>query len=243
MVILMNVLVTGSSRGIGSAIIKKFASNGWNVVINYNNSKSAAEKLESELEKYNIEVLRIKCDIKKEEEVKNMFLKIKEKFNSLDVIVNNAGISLDNELNKKDANEFMKVINTNLLGTYLVSKHGMNLLKKGSIINISSNNVFNGNIINSVDYDASKAGIISLTHDFAKYLAPDIRVNCICPGWINTDMNKNIYSEYKKEEENKILLKKFGEVEDIANVVYFLASNDAKYINDTIISVDGGYGY
>lgn len=243
MVILMNVLVTGSSRGIGSAIIKKFASNGWNVVINYNNSKSAAEKLESELEKYNIEVLRIKCDIKKEEEVKNMFLKIKEKFNSLDVIVNNAGISLDNELNKKDANEFMKVINTNLLGTYLVSKHGMNLLKKGSIINISSNNVFNGNIINSVDYDASKAGIISLTHDFAKYLAPDIRVNCICPGWINTDMNKNIYSEYKKEEENKILLKKFGEVEDIANVVYFLASNDAKYINDTIIRVDGGYGY
>lgn len=243
MVILMNVLVTGSSRGIGSAIIKKFASNGWNVVINYNNSKSAAEKLESELEKYNIEVLRIKCDIKKEEEVKNMFLKIKEKFNSLDVIVNNAGISLDNELNKKDANEFMKVINTNLLGTYLVSKHGMNLLKKGSIINISSNNVFNGNIINSVDYDASKAGIISLTHDFAKYLAPDIRVNCICPGWINTNMNKNIYSEYKKEEENKILLKKFGEVEDIANVVYFLASNDAKYINDTIIRVDGGYGY
>ena len=243
MVILMNVLVTGSSRGIGSAIIKKFASNGWNVVINYNNSKSAAEKLESELEKYNIEVLRIKCDIKKEEEVKNMFLKIKEKFNSLDVIVNNAGISLDNELNKKDANEFMKVINTNLLGTYLVSKHGMNLLKKGNIINISSNNVFNGNIINSVDYDASKAGIISLTHDFAKYLAPDIRVNCICPGWINTDMNKNIYSEYKKEEENKILLKKFGEVEDIANVVYFLASNDAKYINDTIIRVDGGYGY
>ena len=230
MVILMNVLVTGSSRGIGSAIIKKFASNGWNVVINYNNSKSAAEKLESELEKYNIEVLRIKCDIKKEVEVKNMFLKIKEKFNSLDVIVNNAGISLDNELNKKDANEFMKVINTNLLGTYLVSKHGMNLLKKGSIIN-------------SVDYDASKAGIISLTHDFAKYLAPDIRVNCICPGWINTDMNKNIYSEYKKEEENKILLKKFGEVEDIANVVYFLASNDAKYINDTIIRVDGGYGY
>ena len=239
----MNVLVTGSSRGIGSAIIKKFASNGWNVVINYNNSKSAAEKLESELEKYNIEVLRIKCDIKKEEEVKNMFLKIKEKFNSLDVIVNNAGISLDNELNKKDSNEFMKVINTNLLGTYLISKHGMNLLKKGSIINISSNNVFNGNIINSVDYDASKAGIISLTHDFAKYLAPDIRVNCICPGWINTDMNKNIYSEYKKEEENKILLKKFGEVEDIANVVYFLASNDAKYINDTIIRVDGGYGY
>lgn len=243
MVISMNVLVTGSSRGIGAAIIKKFASNGWNVVINYNNSQIDAEKLESELKKYDIEVLKIKCDVKNEEEVKNMFLKIKEKFNSLDVIVNNAGISLDNELNDKDANEFMTVVKTNLLGTYLVSKHGMNLLKKGSIINISSNNVFNGNIINSVDYDASKAGIISLTHDFAKHLAPDIRVNCICPGWINTDMNKNIYSEYKKEEENKILLKKFGEVEDIANTVYFLASSDAKYINDTIIRVDGGYGY
>lgn len=243
MVILMNILVTGSSKGIGAAIIKKFASKGWNVVINYNFSQKEAHDLETYIKRYNIKVLNIKCDVKNEVEVKNMFTKIKEEFGNLDVIVNNAGISLDNELSKKDAKEFMTVVNTNLLGTYLVSKYGTKLLKEGSIINISSNNVYTGGIIESVDYDASKAGIIALTHDFARYLAPKVRVNCICPGWINTDMNKDLYIDYKKEEENKILLKKFGEAEDIANVVYFLASNEAKYINDTIIRVDGGYGH
>ena len=243
MVILMNILVTGSSKGIGAAIIKKFASKGWNVVINYNFSQKEAHDLETYIKRYNIKVLNIKCDVKNEVEVKNMFTKIKEEFGNLDVIVNNAGISLDNELSKKDAKEFMTVVNTNLLGTYLVSKYGTKLLKEGSIINISSNNVYIGGIIESVDYDASKAGIIALTHDFARYLAPKVRVNCICPGWINTDMNKDLYIDYKKEEENKILLKKFGEAEDIANVVYFLASKEAKYINDTIIRVDGGYGH
>ncbi len=243
MVILMNILVTGSSKGIGAAIIKKFASKGWNVVINYNFSQKEAHDLETYIKRYNIKVLNIKCDVKNEVEVKNMFTKIKEEFGNLDVIVNNAGISLDNELSKKDAKEFMTVVNTNLLGTYLVSKYGTKLLKEGNIINISSNNVYTGGIIESVDYDASKAGIIALTHDFARYLAPKVRVNCICPGWINTDMNKDLYIDYKKEEENKILLKKFGEAEDIANVVYFLASKEAKYINDTIIRVDGGYGH
>ena len=243
MVILMNILVTGSSKGIGAAIIKKFASKGWNVVINYNFSQKEAHDLETYIKRYNIKVLNIKCDVKNEVEVKNMFTKIKEEFGNLDVIVNNAGISLDNGLVNKDAKEFMTVVNTNLLGTYLVSKYGTKLLKEGSIINISSNNVYIGGIIESVDYDASKAGIIALTHDFAKHLAPKVRVNCICPGWINTDMNKDLYIDYKKEEENKILLKKFGESEDIANVVYFLASKEAKYINDTIIRVDGGYGH
>ena len=243
MVILMNILVTGSSKGIGAAIIKKFASKGWNVVINYNFSQKEAHDLETYIKRYNIKVLNIKCDVKNEVEVKNMFTKIKEEFGNLDVIVNNAGISLDNGLVNKDAKEFMTVVNTNLLGTYLVSKYGTKLLKEGSIINISSNNVYTGGIIESVDYDASKAGIIALTHDFARYLAPKVRVNCICPGWINTDMNKYLYIDYKKEEENKILLKKFGEAEDIANVVYFLASKEAKYINDTIIRVDGGYGH
>lgn len=243
MVILMNILVTGSSKGIGATIIKKFASKGWNVVINYNFSQKEAHDLETYIKRYNIKVLNIKCDVKNEVEVKNMFTKIKEEFGNLDVIVNNAGISLDNGLVNKDAKEFMTVVNTNLLGTYLVSKYGTKLLKEGSIINISSNNVYTGGIIESVDYDASKAGIIALTHDFARYLAPKVRVNCICPGWINTDMNKDLYIDYKKEEENKILLKKFGEAEDIANVVYFLASKEAKYINDTIIRVDGGYGH
>lgn len=243
MVILMNILVTGSSKGIGAAIIKKFASKGWNVVINYNFSQKEAHDLETYIKRYNIKVLNIKCDVKNEVEVKNMFTKIKEEFGNLDVIVNNAGISLDNDLVNKDAKEFMTVVNTNLLGTYLVSKYGTKLLKEGNIINISSNNVYTGGIIESVDYDASKAGIIALTHDFARYLAPKVRVNCICPGWINTDMNKDLYIDYKKEEENKILLKKFGEAEDIANVVYFLASKEAKYINDTIIRVDGGYGH
>lgn len=132
----------------------------------------------------------------------------------------------------------MKVIKVNLLGTFLVCKYGIKLMDKGSIVNISSNNAFGG-FIESVDYDASKAGVIALTHDFAKFLAPNIRVNCVCPGWINTDMNKDMFLEFKHQEEEKILLKRFGEVEDIADTVYFLATN--KYINDAVIKVDGGY--
>ena len=238
----MNVLVTGSSRGIGKSIIKLFASNGHNVIINYNKSdKAYIENIESIIkETYKVDVISVKCDVSSEEEVKYMFDIIKKHFSKLDCIVNNAGIAKDSRIEEKSSEEFLSVLKVNLLGTFLVSKYGYKLMDKGSIINIASNNVNHG-FIESCDYDASKAGVIALTHDFAKYLAPNIRVNCVSPGWINTDMNKDLFVDFKKEEEEKILLKRFGEAKDIANTVYFLATNE--YINDEIIKVDGGYGY
>ena len=236
----MNVLVTGASRGIGKATILRFASLKHNVVIVYNKSDyRQVEEFREYLEKkYSITCLAIKCDVSSEKEVINLFNEIKIKLGHLDCIVNSAGISKDEEIDSKTADSFMKVIKVNLLGTFLVCKYGIKLMDKGSIVNISSNNAFGG-FIESVDYDASKAGVIALTHDFAKFLAPNIRVNCVCPGWINTDMNKDMFLEFKHQEEEKILLKRFGEVEDIADTVYFLATN--KYINDAVIKVDGGY--
>ena len=238
----MNVLVTGSSRGIGKSIIELFASNGHNVIINYNKSdKAYIKNIESTIkEKYKVDVISVKCDVSSEEEVKYMFDIIKKHFSKLDCIVNNAGIAKDSRIEEKSSEEFLSVLKVNLLGTFLVSKYGYKLMDKGSIINIASNNVNHG-FIESCDYDASKAGVIALTHDFARELAPNIRVNCVSPGWINTDMNKDLFVDFKKEEEEKILLKRFGEAKDIANTVYFLATNE--YINDEIIKVDGGYGY
>ncbi len=238
----MNVLVTGSSRGIGKSIIELFASNGHNVIINYNKSdKEYIKNIESTIkEKYKVDVISVKCDVSSEEEVKYMFDIIKKHFSKLDCIVNNAGIAKDSRIEEKSSEEFLSVLKVNLLGTFLVSKYGYKLMDKGSIINIASNNVNHG-FIESCDYDASKAGVIALTHDFARELAPNIRVNCVSPGWINTDMNKDLFESFKKEEEEKILLKRFGEAKDIANTVYFLATNE--YINDEIVKVDGGYGY
>ena len=236
----MNCLVTGSSRGIGRSIVLKFASEGYNVIINYNNSQKEALELEQYIKNnYDVEVFTIKCDVSQENEVKTMFKVIKNKFNTLDVLVNNAGIAKDEILEEKNSDSFLEVLKVNLLGTFLVSKYALEVMSNGAIINIASNNAYGG-IIESVDYDASKAGIIALSHDFAKFLAPNIRVNVVAPGWINTDMNKDLYEKFKKEEEEKILLKRFGNACDIASTVYFLANNT--YINDVVIKVDGGYG-
>lgn len=243
MVILMRktVLITGGSRGLGASISKVFAQNGYNIIINYKERDINAFNLKKELESnYNVDVLLVKADISVEEEVKEMFQNIIQKYPKIDVLVNNASIALDNDLDNKDALEFKRVLDVNLLGTYLVTKYSLDLFDTGSIINVASTNGIDTGYIESIDYDASKAGVIALTHDFARVLAPDIRVNAVAPGWINTDMTSNLNPEFKKNEIDKILLKRFADPEEVAKVVFFLASSDASYINDTIIRVDGG---
>ena len=238
------VLVTGSSIGLGSSIIKKFASNNYNVIINYNTHKNEAEKLKEELEKkYNIECLIIKCDITKEQEVKEMFDIIINNFNKLDVLVNNAAIAIDTTFEDKTKENFMKVLDTNVVSLFYLTRifaDEMYKQKEGKIINISSSNAIDSYYEYSLDYDASKAALINLTHNLANHYSPYINVNCICPGWINTPMNKNLDKDFKQKEENKILLNRFAEPEEIANLVYFLSTNEASYINDSIIKIDGG---
>ena len=236
------VLVTGSSRSLGAQIIKDFAKEGATVIINYNKSKEQAMTLKEDLENnYQKEVLSIKCDITNEEEVQNMANQIVNKYEKIDILINNAGICNDSLFEDKTKENFLKVLETNVVGTYLVTKYiGKHIKENGKIINIASDNGLNNGYPESCDYDASKAGVISLTHNMAKFYAPKINVNCICPGWIDTDMNKDLTQEQKDEIEKGILLNRFATKEEISNVVLFLSSDKASYINDSIITVNGG---
>lgn len=237
-------LVTGGNRGIGASCVEEFAKAGVNVVINYCHHQEEAEKLADYIkETYEVDAMCIQCDVSKEEEVEKMVNEIVDKFGGIDILVNNAGVSRDSLLLDKNLKEFKRVLDVNLIGTYLCSRAvGKVMLdqKKGKIINIASTNAIDSYYPESCDYDASKAGVISLTHNFALQMAPMIQVNCICPGWVKTDMNKELSIDQIKEEKKKILLGRFGEPEEIAKVVVFLSSNKASYINDSIIKVDGG---
>ena len=238
------VLITGASRGIGASIARKMASLGYNIGLNYLTSYESSISLKQELEdNYHIKVLLLKADVSKEEEVKEMVNKMLEEFNTIDILVNNAAIAKDNYLEDKTTLEFKNVLDVNLIGPFLTSKYVGSFFKeakKGVIINIASTNALDTNEVFSMNYDASKAGLISLTHNFSKELAPFTRVNVIAPGWVNTEPVLEMNPSYLKEEEKKILLGRFGNPEEIANVVAFLASDEASYINNSIIRVDGG---
>lgn len=230
------VLVTGSSRGLGASIARLFLENDDIVYINYCHSKKEAENLCKEY----ISAIPIQCDVSNEWEVKEMIKQIKEEQGHLDIIINNAGIADDSLVSKKTKESFTRVLNTNLIGPFLVCKYGRKIMDKGCIINISSTNGIDTNYPYSLDYDASKSGLNSLTHNLAVEYAPNIRVNAIAPGWINTDMNKDLADDFKNEECQKILLNRFANPEEIASVIFFLASDKASYINSSVIRVDGG---
>ncbi len=237
-------LITGASRGIGESIAMEFARAGVNVILNYNRHCLMAEKVADEIrEKYDVDVLCIKADVSKEEEVEMMVNQAVDTFGKIDILVNNAGICNDSLLLDKSASNFRRILDVNLIGTFLCSKYiGKVMLDRGGgkIINIASTNAIDTYYPESCDYDASKAGVISLTHNLAREFSPDISVNCVCPGWVKTDMNDDLSLEQIREEEEKILLHRFAEPDEIAKVVVFLASSKASYINDSIIRVDGG---
>ena len=240
-------LVTGSSRGIGAATIIEFAKNGYSVVINYVNSEEEAMTLKKQVEEdYHVKVLTIRADVSREEEVRSMVEEVIHTFGHIDCLVNNAGIAIDTLFEDKTVENFRKILDVNLIGTFLVSKYvGEYMLKdkKGSIINISSTNGIDTVYPMSLDYDASKAGVISLTHNLAIQYAPYIRVNSVAPGWVLTDMNQELDSEFIKEECDSILQNRFADPSEIAKVIVFLASDDASYINNEVIRVDGGCKY
>ena len=239
------VLITGASRGIGADTAREFAKNNYNVVINYNSSEKEAKELKQDLgNNYNIKVLLIKCDVSNEVEVKNMVEYVISEFGTIDVLVNNAGIAIDTLFEDKTAQNFRKTLDVNLIGTFLVSKYVGNVMmenKCGSIVNVSSTNGIDTYYPMSLDYDASKAGVISLTHNLALQYSPFIRVNAVAPGWVNTDMNKELTQEFIAEENKKIMLNRFADSKEIAKVIYFIGSESASYINSEVIRVDGGF--
>lgn len=237
-------LITGSSRGIGASTAEYFAMNKFNVIINYLNNETKAKELARKLEeKYQIKTLVIQADISKEEDCIKLLNESIKNFDSIDCLVNNAGIAIDTTLEDKTVDNFKKILDTNLIGTFLMCKHFGSYMKEhqgyGSIVNISSTNGIDSFYPYSMDYDASKAGVISLTHNFALEYAPIVRVNCIAPGWVNTEMNKELDNEYIEEECQRILLDRFAEPKEIAEVIYFVGVTST-YLNDSVIKVDGG---
>ena len=237
------VLVTGASRGIGKEVAMLYAENGYDVIINYVSDKTDVEGIKKEFEAKNVKCLLVKADVSKEEEVANLVNKAIEEFGKIDVLVNNAGITKDNLLMRMSEEEFDKVIEINLKGTFLVTKAVTKYMMKkrqGSIINLASVVGVVGNAGQS-NYSASKAGIIGFTKSVAKELASrNIRANAVAPGFIETDMTSVLKDEIKENIYNQIPLKRMGNAREVAELIYFLGSEKSSYITGQVINVDGG---
>ena len=237
------VLVTGAGRGIGASIAKRFASEGAEVIVNYSGNDEAAQKTVDEITATGGQAQKYKCSVNDSESVKVMIDEIIKKFGRIDILVNNAGITKDGLMLRMTDEDFDRVIDVNLKGTFNCTKYVSKYMlkqKSGKIINISSVVGLSGNA-GQVNYSASKAGIIGITKSAAKELSSrGITVNAVAPGFIKTEMTDVLKDDIKKAIMENIPMKAFGETEDIANAVAFLASEEARYITGQVISVDGG---
>ena len=233
------VLITGGASTLGASIAKVFAENKYDLILTYNTSKYETEILCEQIKKdYKVNAIFINLDVTNEENIKKLIGSI----DHLDCLVNNAAYNNDCELFDHTKDEFIKILDTNLIGPFLLCKYAYELLKKsnGSIVNIASSNGIDSMYPESVDYDASKAGLINLTKNLMKSFSPFIRVNAVAPGWIETKKTEDMNPSFKNNELEHIALRRFANPEEIAKTVYFLASSDASYINGSIIVVDGG---
>lgn len=237
------VVVTGASKGIGRAVAKEFANNGYNVVICYNKSVSDAQQLLNEVSQ-TTRAIAVKVDVANEDDVKNMVEITKKTFGNIDVLVNCAGVSDTRLLIDSTKEDYDFVFDTNMRGTYNTCKLvGREMLsnQSGKIINISSIWGLRGGSCESV-YSASKGAIIAFTKALAKELGPNgINVNVVAPGFIQTDMTKNVTEEIRQEIMDNSALGRLGTPEDVAGVVSFLASEKSEFITGQVISVDGGW--
>lgn len=239
------VLITGGATGIGKATALCLAKEGHDIVINYHHSRDAAFALQEKISgEYGVKCLAIGCDVSKEEEVEAMFEEIEEKLDGVDILINNAAIDLSAPFSHKTAEEFRRVLDVNVVGAYNCARRAYRRMydnKYGKIINIASTNGINSYYPMCFDYDASKAALISLTHDLAMEFAPYINVNAIAPGFIGTENELEGYDEeFLKQETEKILVGRYGKPEEVASLIRFLISDDASYINNSVIRIDGG---
>lgn len=235
-------LVTGSGRGIGKAIALKLASSGANVVICDINEEDA-QSTSKEIEAMGRKSMAIKVDVTDFDKVKEMFEEVLEKFNEVDILVNNAGITRDKSLFRMDKEDWDSVININLSGYFNVTRNIiMHLLKKksGSIINIASVSGLIG-LAGQTNYCSSKAGIIGFTRALAKEAArAKVTVNAVAPGYIETDMVKKMDEKILDGIKKTIPMRRFGQVEEVADLVLFLVSDKARYITGQAFTIDGG---
>ena len=240
----MNVLVTGGSRGIGAKIVEIFAKNGCNVVINYNNNQECARNLSDKLNSEGYSTRIFKADVSNVEQVRDMIEFCRDNYGGVDVLINNAGVAQTKLFYEITQDDWDKMINTNLKGVYNCTREvvsDMIRLKKGSIINVSSIWGITGASC-EVHYSASKAGVIGLTKALAKELGPsNIRVNCVAPGVIKTDMLEEYTEDDLRALKEETPLLRLGMPEDVANVVFFLASDKASFITGEVINVNGGF--
>lgn len=236
------VIVTGGSRGIGAAIVKKLAKNNYNVVLNYNNSQESARKIQEELKQENIHVEIFKADVSKREEVKELVDFTLKQFGNIDVLINNAGIDQIKPFTNITDEDWSNMIQTNLTSVFYCTQEVLPTMinnKDGCIINISSIWGITGGSC-EVHYSVTKAGIDGMTKALAKELGPsNIRVNSIAPGAIMTDMNKDCTEDEIKEINRQIPLGKFGKPEDIAKCAMWLIEDN--YTTGQIISPNGGW--
>ena len=237
------VLVTGSTRGIGRAIAEEFAKHGANVIISGTVRERAEEVAKELAEKYGVKTLGVGMDVSDPQSVENAFKEINAAFGGVDILVNNAGITRDTLFLRMKPEDWQKVLDVNLTGTFLVTKQVVRHMTKkrwGRIINISSVVGFTGNV-GQVNYATTKAGLIGFTKSLAKELAPrNVLVNAVAPGFIETDMTETLKEEIKEEYRKQIPLGRFGKPEEVARVVLFLASPMADYITGETIHVNGG---
>lgn len=235
--------ITGGTRGIGKKIAITLAKDGYDIAINYRKENNDLENIKNEIEKTNAKFLAVKGDVTDIDSTQQMVNDIIKEYGKIDVLVNNAGITKDTLLVRMKKEEFEDVIDVNLIGTFNITKNVIPYMikqRKGRIINISSVVGISGNA-GQTNYSASKAGIIGFTKSLAKEVGSrNILVNAVAPGFIETQMTDILKDEVKEEISKKIPLKRMGTVDDVANVVKFLTSEDSSYITGQVIQVDGG---
>lgn len=233
------VLITGASRGIGASIALEFAKNNYNVVISYNSSKCEGEKVKEYIEKnYKVKCLMVKCDISSEIEVSHMVdLPLKE-FGNIDVLINNASVSMDNDIMSKSKDEFLRVVEVNLVGTFLVTREVIKKCNVNTIVNISSTDSTSTYSKLNIDYSCSKAGVNILSKTFS-LCYPDIKICTIMPNWVNSETVLSMNSDYLEEEMKRIGQKKLIDKEYVAMKTYEVVVD--KFIkNGDIIRIDEG---
>lgn len=236
-------LVTGASRGIGKSIAKRLAEKGIKVVVNYNRSAKEAEKVVDEIKANNGDAVLVSGDVGSPDDVQRMFREIKEKAGVVDILVNNAGVTKDTALFRMNFEDWHKILNTNLTGTFNCIKAAFfDMMKKkdGRIVNISSLSSYYG-APGQANYAASKAGIVGLTRCLASEFGPmNITVNAVIPGLIPTDMTGKMPEDKIQALSAKVPLKRLGTPDDIASMVEFITSDSAAYITGQVFIVDGG---